>query len=120
MNKQNLEQAIVDAPSNPHQVFVVLMRNGMEIVTRIRHREMKISSDPEFTLVKPMLVRVHGIPIQTPQGMAVKTAAQPTPITLVMQAEQIPLYAEDVWHITQCPKAATDMYVQETSGIVLG
>ncbi len=104
----------------PNEVWAVLMKNGLELVSQIRHEPALVGGDGRLFFYKPFQMRTINVPMQTPNGVHINTTPQMQPFMWLLQEKDLPLNPEDIWYITGSPKKLHDAYIQETSGIIVG
>jgi hypothetical protein len=109
---------------SPNEVWSILLKNGMELVTQMREEDVIVRPLAEqkhaFLLSKPFIVRPIHVPVQNGNQIHVQTTVQSMPLVMKMQQPELPIDADDIWVMTTASKASSDEYLQQTSGILIG
>lgn len=101
--------------ASPNEVWSILMKNGIELVSQVAASPVK-----QLSLTRPFQVRTITVPMQDGKGgVHVNTSPQMQPFYFFMQAREIPLFHDEVWHMLAATKKISDAYIQQTSGIVM-
>ena len=109
--------------SNPNAVWSILLRNGQELLAKIKvikphDPDMGIST---FRLSSARVIEHINVPMQSAQGLGINSVVKTRPlmITSLGGADDLPLNMEDIWMLTESNKESRDNYVRETTGIAL-
>lgn len=119
MKQQQIEALI---KSSPNDVWSVLTKSGLELVTQMRLQTGSglLGTEQDIILTNPYQVRMLQIPEPTDRGIHIQVQPQMQPMLFFMKCTELPTEAADIWAIAAAPKKISDAYLQATSRIILG